>query len=138
MEVNVDLIHKSNVCFDFFEPEVVKNSLGQMFKNQMRHGDVYIYQHQLILKDNGRWFRVHISDIVKIKPFITLKQLIIRVGWFDIVLFCNEQSQAVAISNFLKLAIKYNHETQHSQLHTPLGKGPVYHKIKVKVPAKLT
>ena len=49
-----ELIHKSNVFFDFFEPEKIKGELSPRFTRRLRYGDVYIYSNCLRVKHQDR------------------------------------------------------------------------------------
>ncbi len=133
-EPGVELVHKSDVYFDFCESKVQNHNHTPKFTKNLHHGDVYIYLNQLILHENGRWFRVKVSDIVEVKTLPNHKQLLIHVCWFDLILYCKEESHLSAISNFLNLII--NNPVEQKTIRSP---AQIHHtmlrKIKVKVPA---
>jgi hypothetical protein len=133
-----ELIHKSDVYFDFFQPELIKERLSPRFTQQLRHGDVYIYLNQLILHERGRWFRVQVSDIVNIKVIPEDNQIITRVGWFDLVICCGNEGQLLAIKNFLELIRNYANEHEKNatkiRIRTVVNGNQHYKKLKVKLP----
>lgn len=103
----VNMIHKPDVFFNFFEPKVVSSALAPPFTEKLHHGDMYIYLNQLILRDKNRWFRADIQDISIIKTIITRKQILIRFSNFDMILYCKDISQLLAIRDFLNLSQNY-------------------------------
>ena len=133
-----ELIHKSDVYFDFFQPELIKERLSPRFTHKLRHGDVYIYLNQLILHEHGRWFRVLVSDIVDLKVLPEDNQIIARVGWFDLVICCTEEGQLMAIKNFLELIRNYAHERERNatkiRIRSVVNGNQHYKKLKVKLP----
>jgi hypothetical protein len=133
-EPEVELVHKSDVYFDLYESRANNNLNTPKFTQELHHGDVYIYPNQLILHENGRWLRVKVSDIVEVKTLPNHKQLLIQVCWFDLILYCKEESHLTAISNFLNLII--NNPAGQNTIRSPAPVGnKILRKIKVKVPA---
>lgn len=140
IEKSVELIHKSDVYFDFFEPDIIKQQLSPRFVRKLRHGNVYIYLQQLLLYDNNRWFKVNMQDISEVRTVTVSNQLILRVGLFDLVLCCKEETQLSAISNFLELSMSYFKERQHTKVRvkTISDGGHFYRKVIVKMPMDYT
>ena len=103
----INLIRKSDVYFDFFEPMVKEKPEPPLVNDQMHHGEVYVYRNQILLHDDYRWYKANVNDIQDIKTIIPRKQIIIRFGYFGIVLSCKDISRLLAIRDYLNLSQKY-------------------------------
>ncbi len=101
---DVNLIHKSNIYFNVVNP-MVKKSILSVLKNKgrMHHGEIFISNDQILLHDKKHWYRANIQDIKDIKTLNNQKQIQINFNNYDMVLFCKEYSQLLAIRDFLNL-----------------------------------
>ena len=119
----VNIIHKADVFFNFFEPKVISTPLAPPFIERLHHGDMYIYLNQIILRDSNRWFRADIQDISKIETLIPRKQILIRFSNFDMILYCKDISQLLAIRDFLNLSQNYLKEkdSKYPRANTLIG-----------------
>ncbi len=102
----VNLIHKSDVYFDVFEPILDEQTLINESRKKMHHGEIYIYQNQIYLFDGKNWYKANISDIKDIRSLSNHKQILIKFWNFDLVLTCSEYPHLLALRDFLFLAQK--------------------------------
>lgn len=123
------MIHKPDIYFDFFKPEMLKVSSFQPLTKQMHHGDVYVYLNQIILHENNRWFKVNIQDILEIKTITNNNQILIRFGYFDLIIYCEDITPLLSIRDLLNLSAKYFREENPK---IPKSKPTIYNSFQRK------
>ena len=102
-----NMIHKSNVYFDVVVPMLKDDSPSFYPYNQMHHGEIYVFQNKIYLRDDSRWYKANIWDIRDIKTMLPLKLILIRFWNYDMVISCKEHSHLLALRDFLSLSQNY-------------------------------
>lgn len=125
----INLIRKSDVYFDFFEQMVKGKPKPPLANDQMHHGEVYVYMNQILLHDEYRWYKANVNDIQDIKTILRRKQILIRFGYFGIVISCKEISRLLAIRDYLNLSQRYFLKKRSRNMKPRMMMGKKYQNI---------
>lgn len=115
--------------FDFFEQMVKGKPKPPLANDQMHHGEVYVYMNQILLHDEYRWYKANVNDIQDIKTILRRKQILIRFGYFGIVISCKEISRLLAIRDYLNLSQRYFLKKRSRNMKPRMMMGKKYQNI---------